>query len=245
MKPKKIAITTKDNSKIWNNGLTQNGYFLIKLLRKLGYNVTPVNEFKQYFETGIIGDDKIILLNKDNIKNYDIILEVCFSLTDVLYNYAIKNGVKVVSINYGNILALAQENLILDPNESQAMGRKNAETWISPHFEYSSGFLESTSEVKPKICPYIWSSEVFDDFCKKNKFNPFYNNEVNLKKLGIFESNINIIKTCIYPLISAEKLERKNKQLRCPEEQQQQQDLLLKVPALPKLPNAYCRTVSV
>lgn len=209
-KQKKIAITLKDNSKLWNNGLTQNGYFLIKLLKKAGYEVTPVVEIREFIETEEIGNFKIKILNKENIKNYDIVLEVSFSLTNELFEYAVKNGIKIVSINYGNVLALAQESLILNPDQAQAINRPNSETWISPHFEYSSGFIESVSGKTPLICPYIWSPEVFDDFCNKNKFNPFYNENMNFKKIGVFESNINIIKTCIYPLISLEKLERKN-----------------------------------
>ena len=38
-------------------------------------------------------------------------------------------------------------------------------------------------------------------------------NSNNINKVGVFESNINIIKTAIYPLISLEKLERENKNL--------------------------------
>lgn len=39
----------------------------------------------------------------------------------------------------------------------------------------------------------------------------FYKNNSNIRKVGIFESNINIIKTCIYPLVALEKLEREDK----------------------------------
>lgn len=210
MKKKKIAITTKDNSKLWNNGLTQNAYYLIKLLDEAGYEVFPVVESENFVDTKEIGQYKISLLTTENIKNYDVVLEVAFSLTDQLFEYAVKNKIKIVSINYGNVLALAQEGMVLNPDQANALNRSDSETWISPHFEYSSGFLESITGKSPKVCPYIWSSEVIDDFCKKNNFNPFYNKNTNLSKVGIFESNINIIKTCIYPMISLEKLERKN-----------------------------------
>lgn len=213
MKIKKIALTTKDNSKIWNNGLTQNALFLIQLLKKIGYDVVPVVESENFLETGKIGLFDIKILNKENIKNYDIIIEVSFSLTDELFEYAINNKIKIISINYGNVFAIAQENLILKPNESVALNREGGETWISPHFEYSKGFLEGMIKSEIKICPYIWSPEVFDNFCKKNNFNPFFNEKTNLKKIGIFESNINIIKTCIYPILGIEKLERKNKDI--------------------------------
>ncbi len=210
---KKIAVTTKDNSKLWNNGLTQNALFLIKLLKKIGYEVTPVVESNDFIGSGSIGSYDIKILNKENIKNYDIIIEVSFSLTDQLFDYAITNKIKIVSINYGNVFAIAQESLILRPDETVALNRDGGETWISPHFEYSKGFLEGMIKENVKVCPYIWSPEVFDDFCKKNNFNPFFNEKTNLKKLGIFESNINIIKTCIYPMIGIEKLERKNKDI--------------------------------
>ena len=43
----KIAVTCKDSSKIWSNGLTQNAYFLIGLLQKCGYEVDAVSQFEE------------------------------------------------------------------------------------------------------------------------------------------------------------------------------------------------------
>lgn len=208
MKKKKIAITVKNNSKLWNNGLTQNAYYLIKLLQSAGYDVYPVNELPD--NLGELGNLKISLLNKENIKKYNIVIEVCFSLTDPLYDFAIKNKVKVVSINYGNLLMILQENIILKPDTSSAINRPGSDVWISPHFEFSKGFSESLSKSTVKICPYIWSPEIFNDFCKKQNFNPFFDDTTPLKKVGIFEPNINILKTCIYPLLGLEILERRD-----------------------------------
>jgi hypothetical protein len=63
------------------------------------------------------------------------------------------------------------------------------------------------------ICPYIWDPKIFNKYCNENKLDPFYKDNKNINKIGVFESNINMIKTAIYPLISLEKLERENKNL--------------------------------
>jgi hypothetical protein len=149
----------------------------------------------------------------DTIKEYDIVIEVCYSVTDSLLDYALKNGVKVLTINYGNILMLMQEDMILNPTSYPAVNRGGLDTWISPHFEFSKGFVEVTSKGKVSICPYIWDPKIFNKYCEQNKLDPFYKNSKNINKIGIFESNINIIKTAIYPIISLEKLERENKDL--------------------------------
>jgi len=205
----KIAITCKDSSRIWSNGLTQNAYNLILLLKKANYKV--VDAVSQFEEAGKkLENFEIKKLTKENIKNYDIILEVCYSLTDGLFDFAKANGVKVVTINYGNILMLMQEDFILSPDRNPAINRGETNSWISPHFEFSKGFVEATSKGQVDVCPYIWSSEIFKKYFESKKINPFYSGPKNLKKIGVFESNINMIKTCIYPLISIEKLERKD-----------------------------------
>ncbi len=80
IRAKKIGVTTKDSSRLWANGLTQNAYFLLVLLKKAGYEVDPVSEMKE--EHGKrIENFEIKKLDSDTIKKYDIILEVCYSLT--------------------------------------------------------------------------------------------------------------------------------------------------------------------
>ena len=207
----KIAITCKDSSRIWSNGLTQNAYFLIGLLQKCGYEVEAVSQFEEAGKK--IEEFEIKKLDMDSIKKYQIVIEVCYSVTDSLLDYALKNGIKVLTINYGNILMLMQEDMILNPTSFPAVNRGGLDTWISPHFEFSKGFVEVTSKGKVSICPYIWDPKIFNKYCSTNNLDPFYKDSKNINKIGIFESNINIIKTAIYPIISLEKLERENKDL--------------------------------
>ena len=113
MKKLKIAITCKDSSRIWTNGLTQNAYFLIGLLNEAGYEAEAVSQFEEAGKN--LEEFEIKKLSIDTIKNYDIVIEVCYSVTDNLLDYALKNGVKLVTINYGNILMLMHDDLVLNP----------------------------------------------------------------------------------------------------------------------------------
>ncbi len=202
----KIGITCKDSSKIWTNGLTQNTYFLIELLSELGYLVSPVSQFD---EAGLYIEEYLIKkLSSETIRDYDILIECCYSLTDDLLDETKNSGTKVVTINYGNTLLLVQEDLVLNPKQLPAINRGGHDTWISPHFEFSKGFIEATSKGTVNIAPYIWSSKIFDKYCKANNLNPFYDGGSHINKVGVFEPNINMIKTCIYSLLSLEKLER-------------------------------------
>ena len=209
LKKHKIAITSKDSSKLWSNGLTQNAYFLICLLSAAGYDVDAVSQFDDVGKQ--IEEFEIKKLTAENIKNYNIVIEVCYSVTDQLLFVAKKNGVKIVTINYGNSLMLMQEDMLLRPEQTPAINRGGYDTWISPHFEFSKGFVETTSKGNVSICPYIWDPKIFDKYCAQTNLNPFYEHgDLKKIKIGIFESNINIIKTAIYPLIALEKLERNN-----------------------------------
>lgn len=207
----RIAVTCKDSERIWNNGLTQNAHSLICLLNSTGYRAEAVSQFSEAGK--FIEEFEIKKLSFDTVKNYDIIIEVCYSVTDDLLVYAKKSGVKIVTVNYGNILMMMQEDLILKPTSNPAINRGGFDSWISPHFEFSKGFIESTSKGNVAICPYIWDPKVFDKQCKINGLDPFYKNSDNIRKIGIFEPNLNIIKTCIYPLMALEKLERQDKEL--------------------------------
>lgn len=210
MKFYKIGITIKDSSKIWSNGLTQNAYNLIILLKRLGHEVDAISESKDE-DNKFIEEFKIKKIEESNISFFDIIIEVCYSLSDYLYDKFTTNGGKVVSINYGNLLMLMQEDLILDSKNIPALNRYKSTTWISPHFEFSKGFIEVLTKSNVETCPYIWSNILFDKYCKSNNLNPFDKKDLSKINIGILEPNINIIKTAIYPIISAEILERSDK----------------------------------
>lgn len=211
MKNKKIAITMKDDSRIWNNGLTQNGYFLIKLLKKAGYEVDAVSESSEAGKK--IGEFEIKHLNIDNINNYDIVMEIAYSISSGVFEAAAKSGVKIVAVNYGNTLVILQEDLIVRGGSAAGINRPGTETWMSPHYEFQKGFLETLIEKEARVCPYIWSPEIFEKYCNLNNYNPFFSDETPINKIGVFEPNINISKTLIYPTISLEILERNHNYL--------------------------------
>lgn len=204
----KIGITCADESKIWNNGLHQNAYNLFKLYKKLKIDVSLVS---QKSESKKVFDDKIIFLTKENLKKFDIILEISEALTDENYRLLLDNNKKIVSINYGNLLMVFNENLITNNDPSFVFSRPGVHNWYSPHFYFSEGLVRSTSGLDGKIAPYIWNPNFLLESAKKYNFDiKDASKNLDLKKIAILEPNINIIKTCIYPIIGCEILEKKD-----------------------------------
>tara|TARA_R110002074_G_scaffold372573_2_gene548017 strand:- start:185 stop:922 length:738 start_codon:yes stop_codon:yes gene_type:complete len=75
------------------------------------------------------------------------------------------------------------------------------ELWISPHFEYSSPFLQSVHpSLKIKTCPYIWNEEGLMARASLTEGNPYFDQDNNIKKVTIHEPNISYMKNCFIPL---------------------------------------------
>jgi len=207
----KIAITCREESSIWSNGLDQNIYFFLLMFREMGYNVDLVSEVKN---AGKLLNEPIKHLNLKNILNYNLIIEVAHVMSENLSNFFNSKGRPIVSVKLGNNYFIDLENIIHNPKDLSRIGTitpyRCREIWISPHFERSKEYYETISRTEVKVCPYIWDPCILEMQEKKVKAIP---DASSLKKIGIVEPNLNIIKNAISPLIICELLYNKNKSL--------------------------------
>lgn len=204
----RIGITCRDESRVWNNGLHQNSYNLFILYKKLGLDVSLVS---QNVDSKKIFNDEIKQLTIDSIDKYDIILEVSESVSENIYQKIIDKNKKIVSINYGNVLMILNEDVIINKKTTVSLSRENVENWLSPHFYFSKGLTKVISKKEPKFCPYIWSPDFLVKSSERSGINIFESvKKLDVRKIGILEPNINFIKTCIYPILGCENLERRD-----------------------------------
>jgi len=204
----KVGITCRDESRVWNNGLHQNSYNLFILYKKLGLDVSLVS---QNIDSKKIFNDEIKQLTINTIDDYDVILEVSESVSDNIYKKIIDKNKKIVSINYGNILMILNEDIVMDKKTTASLSREGVENWLSPHFYFSKGLTKVVSKKEPKFCPYIWSPDFLIKSSQRSGIDIFDSaKKLDVRKIGILEPNINFIKTCIYPILGCETLERKD-----------------------------------
>lgn len=207
---KKIAVTTRSTKTIWSNGLNQNSYFFIKLLEKMGYKVDAMALSYEEGQMEFVGLDRV-LLTKDNAKDYSIIFEVALMLGQETLEMCKRNGVKVVSINYGSFLFYLMEGLMYKGDTTSGVHVEGRDVLISPHYSFGKDFLKNVTGQNVMTIPYIWEPWFIDgSILKDSKINEKYSKNINKKNIVSLEPNISIAKTCIVPTIIAEGLELKD-----------------------------------
>jgi len=216
MKKRTIAITTRDNSFVWSNGINQNAYFLYKLLEKAGYEPSLVCLLKNN-KTDNIGGIPLKHLNISNCTKYDVIIQVVNMIDELMAAHYVQQGGKLVSIRYGNKLLVDIETILFAdaPKDCASTDTPGAghQMWISPHYEFQIDYLRTLSRTDVKVCPYIWGPEIFEARAKELKLSPYFNEKTTVGNIGVFEPNLNIVKTSLIPMVIAENLYRKKPEL--------------------------------
>ncbi len=208
----KIGITSKCDEHLFGNGLNQNVWFLFRLLTIAGYNVSLVSESKKHIGKKLVTNN-IQELNKENINNFDMIIECAFALEELTAETLLESGGVRVGVQYGNRLLIDLENMLFKP-ENSGIGKNYVhEIWCSPHFEFSIPALQILEKTEMHVCPYIWSPDVVTNAYITLKVDPFFNHSTNVNNISFFEPNINIVKSCLIPTIIVEDLYNRRPEL--------------------------------
>jgi hypothetical protein len=208
----KIGITSKSDENLFGNGLNQNVWFLYRLLKGAGYDVDLVSESTKHAGKKLITQD-VLALTPENAKEYDIIMECAFALEKGVSDSLIESGGVRIGVQYGNRLLIDLENMLFKP-ESAGIGKKEIhEIWCSPHFEFSIPALEILEKTEMHVCPYIWSPDVVTNTYITHKADPFFKPSTNINNISFFEPNINIVKSCLIPVLITEDLYNRKPEL--------------------------------
>lgn len=201
----KIGITTKSDENLFGNGLNQNVWFLFRLLKVAGYNVHLVTESDLHKDKKLI-TEVIKHLTPENVVEYDMIIEAAYALELKTSDALISSGGVRVAVQYGNRLLIDLENMLFKPNVGGITKDKIHEIWCSPHFEFSMPAISILEKTEMKICPYIWSPDVVTHSYISSGVDPFFKHTTNINNISFFEPNINVVKSCLIPMLITEDL---------------------------------------
>ena len=202
----KIGITSQSDENLFGNGLKQNVWFLYRLLKNVGYDVHLVSESDKHYDKGLL-KIPIKKLDKENAKDYKIIIQCANSLTQGVTDQIRESGGKVGSCEYGNKVLIDMGTMIYGgPGENTFTLPEVDFYWTSPHFERTTSSLEILSKAPVSICPYIWGPDIITSAYMNAGYNTHFSSETNTKKIAIMESNLYIVKTCYIPMMISEKL---------------------------------------
>ena len=209
-------------SDIWSNGAVQNIIFLILLLRKIPSvaEVLLINA----------GDGEVVpeglLLGDMQLQFYKIHevvdrLDVLIEGNAQLYSHDMQRvqdrGGKVVNYLVGNDFVIDMERHIFDKHTGTMFnGFKYDVVWTLPHHERTCrSYWEIMHRCDVRILPYIWSplflQKGIDSLKDPASF--FYKPISKKKRVAILEPNLNVVKTCHYPLLVCEEAYRRDKTL--------------------------------
>ena len=215
---KKIGITlpAKKLLNFWTNGLGQNAITLYRLLEKQGYDVWFLTDRNEKLKTsknlkGIKW--KVVWDSVKSGERFDLLLEIGFSFQGGNEKYRQQLTDNMVAIKYGNEIMWDLESMTKQGCTREIIPTSDEpiqEIWISPHFQFGDQYIKTKHKASSvKVCPYIWSTEFIEGAIKKSSKDPRYSPD-NKKAIGVFEPNLQIVKSCLIPVMICEEAHNQN-----------------------------------
>ena len=216
-----LATATITDENIFNNGLFQNVFFLLRMFEAMGLlPILVVNEKPKSLEKipEVLRSCRVICV-EDLVRQpipVAAYIEIGMSIDQMMRKYLKMIGSKVYKLYLGNILNIDVETPIFYPHMNFAhhvIGEIH-DIWVSPHYGQHTQYASQLNHVDPlspatKIAPYVWDSAVLTDDGKRHiQWRPRRADEEEV--FVIMEPNISFQKTALIPLMILETWFRKH-----------------------------------
>lgn len=223
MRKIRIGITvdiSKPSESLFTNGLKQNAITFLETFSACK------NVEKAYFVN--LGSQKDLSQSpwkayEDNIIDFqtaldtlDVVVTVAVSFTQNMREALGRKGIKIVKDVLGPEYHLLTESVIFgkDAHSSFSKRTHHSAVWLSPHvFGANKDLFEVLCDAKAYVAPFVWSPKFLEShvesYKKEHGGTGFYSPREKEKYVGTFEPNINVVKTCITPILTCEKFYRK------------------------------------
>jgi hypothetical protein len=206
-------LRAKDQS-IWNNGAEQNCAFLWMLLRAAGYRALAVN--------GGDGEVPSPLLSKlgiefvrfaDVASEVDLLIEGGAQVSAEHVASVRARGGRAVAYKFGNAFVIDSERAIhAKASGSIFNGSCFDAVWTTPqHMRTCASYWETCYRAPVRVVPHIWEPTFVDaavaEMPEGMTFG--YQPGTDKRRISVFEPNINIVKTCVVPMLAIEQAYRR------------------------------------
>jgi hypothetical protein len=223
MKGLKIGLTLglqSTSESMWTNGIKLNTFILFNLLKnsEQEYDVCLLNTFDIDLE------NKPAYLKDIPTYFFDLKYEemdVIICIGSQIFEHHLKHfkslpNKKVVSYKCGNDYVISMEDVLFkaSPENTHHYEKDYDEVWYIPQqHETNGGFYHTLYRTRALTVPFVWDSKyIFDslvDIEKGYQAGNFkktyaYDSTKKVKRVGVMEPNINIVKYCMIPAMIAE-----------------------------------------
>lgn len=210
----------KSAQSLWENGIFQNCLFLAMLLQKspIAGNVVLVaggGDGEAQDALHFLEESPVAIIDMHSaIDQLDVMIELSAQLTkDWVIAFKAKGG-KVVSMRVGNDYVIDIERMLFNkPPALLISGAPYDEVWTLSEYEKSCQFyFQSAFRTPVRIMPHLWSPVILERACKKLSSNEQFGYRSGSKRwrIGVFEPNVCMVKTCYLPIVICESAHRLN-----------------------------------
>jgi len=211
-----VAVQEDVVGSFWTNGMTQNLVFLALLLQRVRlvdevYVVPMPDDRRTHQPSEVFGFKQLSL--DDAIAQLDVIIEVGMRVPNESVEIFQRRGGKIVSYVAGNSFVMNLEAIasgledraeILPPFDFDAV-------WITPqHWHTNYSYAKYTKTKNTHRVSQIWDPVILRHGISRIQHNFFYKRRLRSGcSVGIFEPNVNVLKTFHFPVLICEALFRK------------------------------------
>ncbi len=215
----KIGIFVKKHESIFTNGCVQQGYFVMKSLRKAGFEVTFTTIDKDYTQFELLNEPIINVLSLDQLMQYDTFIFSSLVINQLEFiSYLKLLGIKVINQMVGNYFILNAEEFVFGHHTgviSTMVNKYIDEIWLMPMYENCIEYIASITGKPVKISPYVWDDEFIKKYINLKGITPQYlppeeNYQSKPLDIVIMEPNLSIHKNSLVPLLICNKFFIKN-----------------------------------
>lgn len=220
----KIGVTIDFRTSLFSSGIGQNGIYLVKLFENMGYDSWVItNNKEEGTELPIMRELKQIGLSDMQVctsseslnQNFDIVVFLGLALPQVYAKSYRKNNpnIKFISYKCGNEFFTTAEAILFNAHPTRQAQSSAAPDNIQPDVVWSIPQMEHTNldyykytqvQERATVVPFVWDPMCIEAYQKSLGYG-YWEPREGRSRIAICESNVNIQKHLMYPIIMANK----------------------------------------
>ncbi len=220
-----VGITffvSPSNTSIWATGAIQNVIYLYLLMQRIPSvaEVVLVNGG----DSDVLSDslmlqglDIKVVRFPEVVDRLDVLIEAGAVIDRESIAELHRRGGKAVAYRMGNDFVIDMERVIFKQQPGYLFNQVGFdELWTLPHHEKTCrSYWEVMERCPVKVLPYIWTPLFLDKAIAElsEELHFGYTPSSEKKNIAIFEPNVNVVKTCHYPLLVCEAAYRQDPSL--------------------------------
>ena len=219
MRPLTIGITIglhAPDESLWVNGIKQNALFLAKVLlaSSAGHDVRLLNTTDVAITSALPWDTDVFVTQPiaQALDEVDVLIELGGQISAEQTTQLKARGAKIVSYccgsEYVHLIESLLRNRLVWP-QGAYINSDYDQLWVIPQIANSTQhYLQTLRRCPTKVVPFVWDPMFLEQRASAFAHHGIYQPHSGAKRLTVMEPNMNVVKTCIYPIMIAEQAYR-------------------------------------